>query len=342
MILRLSASIVLLTAILCHAQQAASTNRSPVISDARMQSLLQGMGIEFTQESSDSTAFAFQLNRHIVTLLNRVKSMQLSACVKDDVDLLKANHWNQDHFFTAVRLDQNGCAALRSEVGFSGGVTNEMIVAFIRQFCTDVTIYAKFVSDPQPDSSTPAPPGADAPQADRSPSPIATMAWSQVGQQTKPAASAGAERPGTTSVPGLLKINRNVSLKYDPGLWKQAAPHNDGEFVLLHSSGDGHALVIAEPVAVPLDSLQDVALANAQAVDPDAKFVFRDKRKVNGAVLHFLKIQANVNAVPMVYSGYFYAGENGTVQVVTYTAKTLLPQYEKDFMDLLDGLVISK
>ena len=44
----------------------------------------------------------------------------------------------------------------------------------------------------------------------------------------------------------------------------------------------------------------------------------------------------------MVYCGYFYAGENGTVQVVTYTAKTLLPEYEKEFMDLLDGFVVSK
>ncbi len=340
MILRLSASIVLLGALQVHAQQAASTNRSAAISQARMRSLLQGMGIEFTEESSDdSTAFAFQLNGHIVTLLNQVKSMQLSACVQDHIDPMKANRWNQDHFSTRVYLDQHGCAALRSDVGFAGGVTNEMIEAFIGEFCTDVTIYAKFVTNLPPGSGTPtAPPGTADQQADRSPSPIGAMTWSQLGQHTK----ATAPWAGAQSVPGLLKINRNISLKYDANLWKQTASHNDGEFVLLHSSGDGHALVIAEPVAVPLASLEDVALANAQAADPQAKVVFRDKRRVNGAVLYFLKIEANVDTVPMVYCGYFYAGENGTVQAVTYTAKTLLPEYEKEFMDFLNGFVVSK
>lgn len=332
MILRLSASIVLLTVTLGHAQQAASTNRSSAISHARMRSLLQDVGVEFTEKSSDdSTAFAFQLNGHIVTLLNKVESMQLSACVEDDFDPMKANHWNQDHFSTGVRLDQHGCAALESNVGFAGGVTDEMIQSFIREFCTDVTIWAKFVTPS-------APPDAGAQQADRSRSPIGTMAWSQLGQHTKGVAPWS----DAQSVPGLLKINRNISLKYDPDLWKQAAPHTDGEFVLLHSFGDGHALVIAERIAVPLDSVEDVALANAQAVDPNAKVIFRDKRKVNGAVLHFLKIEANVDTVPMVYWGYFYAGENGTVQVVTYTAKTLLREYEKGFMDFLNGFVVSK
>jgi hypothetical protein len=298
------------------------------------------MGLEFTEKSSDdSTAFAFQLNGHIVTLLNQVKSMQLSACVEDHGDPMTANRWNQDHFFTRVQLDQHGCFALESDVGFAGGVTNEMIEAFISEFCTDVTIYAKFASTPQPGSTTPsAPPGTGAQQADRPLSPIGTMTWSQLGQPTKPMAA----WPDATSAPGLLRINRNISLKYNPDLWRQAAPQNDGEFALLHSSGDVHALVIAERIAVPLDSVEDVALANAQAVDPNAKIVFRDKRRVNGTVLHFLKIEANVDTVPMVYWGYFYAGENGTVQVVTYAAKTRLPGYEREFMDFLNGFVVSK
>jgi hypothetical protein len=340
MILRFSTSIVLLTVILGHAQQPASTNRLAAISDASMRSLLQGMDLQFTEKpSGDSTAFAFQLNGHIVTLLNQVKSMQLSACVEHHFDPMKANQWNQNHFFTRVGLDQDGCAALVSNVGFAGGVANEMIEAFISQFCTDVTICARFVTNLQPGSGTPsAPPDTGAQQADRSLSPIGTMTWSQLGQHRKPTA------PGrdSTSVPGILKINGAISLKYDADLWNQAAPHKDGEFLLLHSSGDGHAVVIAERIAVPLDAIEDVALANAQAVDPSAKVVFRHKRRVNGVVLYFLKIEANVDTVPMVYSGYFYAGENGTVQVVTYTAKSLLPEYEKEFMDFLNGFVVSK
>ena len=83
-------------------------------------------------------------------------------------------------------------------------------------------------------------------------------------------------------------------------------------------------------------------MANAQSVDPKARIVFRQQRRVNGVDVRFLKIEAFVNAVPMAYWGCFYGGEYGTVQVVTYTAKAQLPAYEKDFMDLFDGLMVSK
>jgi hypothetical protein len=83
-------------------------------------------------------------------------------------------------------------------------------------------------------------------------------------------------------------------------------------------------------------------LANAQSVDPQARIVFRQQRRVNGVDVRFLKIEAEVDSVPMVYWGCFYGGEYGTVQVVTYTAKTLLPEYEEAFMDLLSGFMVSK
>ena len=54
-----------------------------------------------------------------------------------------------------------------------------------------------------------------------------------------------------------------------------------------------------------------------------------------------LKIEAEINTVPMVYWGYYYAGQGSTVQVVTYTTKALLPKSENDFMELLNGLTVS-
>jgi hypothetical protein len=337
--LRLSASILFLAVLTGQAQSTASTDEWATISPDSIRLVLKSMGFPFTEKSSDeSTVFAFHLNGHIVNLLSQTKSIQLSACFDDPVDLMKANQWNRQHFSTGVRRDEQGCASLVSDVKFGGRVTNEMIEEFIGQFFTDVTIYAKFVIELPPDPNTPsASPGAGA--ADRSPSPIGPMEWSQLGQNTK---SVPPWRDVARSVPGLLKINRNISLKYDPDRWRQTEPNNDGQLALAHSSGDGHALVIAERIAVPRGSVEDVALANAQSVDPKAKIVFRQQRRVNGVDVRFLKIEADVNAVPMVYWGCFYGGEYGTVQVVTYTAKTLLPEYEKEFMDFLNGFMVSK
>jgi len=337
--LRLSASILFLAVLLGHAQPTANTNGSAAISPARMRFLLQGMGFEFTEKSSDdSTAFAFHLNGHIVTLLSHVRSIQLSACFQDHVALIKENQWNRQHFSTRAYVDEQGCASLGADVNFGGRITNEMIEEFIRQFMTDMTIYAKFVTGFPPAPNMPSVRPAAGP-ADRSTSPIGPMEWSQLGQDTK---SVPPWPDAARSVPGLLKINRNISLRYDPDRWRQTAPDNDGQLALVHSSGDGHALVIAERIAVPRGSVEDIALANAQSVDPKAKIVSRQQRRVNGVDVRFLKIVADVNAVPMVYLGCFYGGEYGTVQVVTYTAKTLLPAYEKEFMDFLDGFTVSK
>ena len=88
---------------------------------------------------------------------------------------------------------------------------------------------------------------------------------------------------------------------------------------------------------MPLDSVEDVALANAQSVDPHASVVFRHRSWVSGVAFWFLKIEATVGTIPMVYWGYFYVSEGGTVQVVTYTEKSRLPEYERGFRDFVNG-----
>ena len=337
--LRLSALILFLAALPGHAQSTASTGGWASISPDSIRFVLKSMGFQFTEKPFDnSTAFALQLNGHPVTLLSHVTSIQLSTCLEDQVALMKPNQWNREHFSTRAYVDEQGCDSLGADVKFGGRVTNEMIQEFISEFFTDVTIYAKFVTELPADPNTPSGPPAAGP-ADGSTSPIGPMEWSQLGQNTK---SVPRWPDAAKSVPGLLKINRNISLRYDPDRWREATPDNDGHLALVHSSGEGHALVIAERIAVPRGSVEDVALANAQSVDPNAKVVFRQQRRVNGVDVRFLKIEADVNAVPMIYWGCFYGGEYGTVQVVAYTARTLLPEYEKEFMDLLSGFMVSK
>ena len=52
-----------------------------------------------------------------------------------------------------------------------------------------------------------------------------------------------------------------------------------------------------ERIEVPRLSVEDIALANAQLVDPQAKIVFRQQRRINGVDVRFLKIEAEVNRV---------------------------------------------
>jgi hypothetical protein len=340
-ILRISASILLLMVPAGRAQMSVKDIRQAAISDARLRPLLSEMALEFTEDSTgDQTAFAIHLDGHLVTLFNRVQGLSLSACFEGEFDPMKANQWNRQHFSTRAYLDEKGCASLGSDVTFGGGSTNQMIQDFVRGFCTEVAVFAKFLaSSPAGPDTPPASPANGTRSPDQLLSPIGPTAWSQLGshaRRTPPGPTA------TRSVPGLLQIDPNVSLKYDPDQWRLRVPHGDGQFAFAHSSGAGYALVISERTPVPLDAVQDVVLANAQSVDPRASVVFRHRRWVNGVAFWFLKIEATVGTIPMVYWGYYYVGEGGTVQVVTYTEKSRLPEYEQDFTDLLNGLTVSR
>ena len=321
--MRLSASLMFLAVLPVHPQSVAKTGGT--ISPARIQSILQNIGLRFTDKSSgDSGDFAFELDGHAVTLHHQDKSMQLSACVADFIEPLKQNQWNRQHFSTRASLAQQGCVGLQATATFGGNPTNEMLDAYIRGFLTDVTISARFAGQ------APADPKA---------SPIGPMEWTQSGQIRK---NSPPERSTAPSAPGTLQINRNISLKYDPDRWRQTAPEQEGQLTLAHSSGEAHAIVIVERIGVPIDSVRDIALANAQSVDPQAAIIFQQQRRINGVEFRFLKIEAERNSVPMAYWGCFYGGPFGTVQVVAYTAKSRLPEFEKEFTDLLNGITFSK
>ena len=141
---------------------------------------------------------------------------------------------------------------------------------------------------------------------------------------------------------GTLVLSPEMSIKYDQKKWKQTQSGEAGRFSFAHSSGGGYGLIIFERLPLPTDSLPDIALSNARRADPDASIVFREKRKVNGVDLWFLEIDAAVKNIPFRYYGYYYGGRNGAIQVLTYTAKTMVSEHEKDFMDFLNGFVVSE
>jgi hypothetical protein len=142
---------------------------------------------------------------------------------------------------------------------------------------------------------------------------------------------------------GSVVFNANkMGLNYDPRKWKQIPSDEVGRFTFRHLAGDGYAAVMAERGSVPMESLPDAALSSLQSDDPNAAIVFKRKRNVNGADVWFLKMEAEVKKIPLVYWGYLYSGKGGTVRVFTFTAPNLVDEYDKDFMNFLNGLWVSE
>ena len=112
------------------------------------------------------------------------------------------------------------------------------------------------------------------------------------------------------------------------------------EYEFAHKSGDGYAMIIAERLSMPLESLKEIVLEIAQESDPDAKIISEERKVVNGQNILAMKMAVTVKGIPFIYYGYYYTGDAGTLQVVTYTGKNLFKEYEQDFTEFLNGTTI--
>jgi len=124
-----------------------------------------------------------------------------------------------------------------------------------------------------------------------------------------PPANSGAR----SKEPERQVINSGVmELAFDPKKWRQTEAKQRGLFEFEHTSGDAYAVVRIERIQVPMDSLPEFALANAKENDPNARISFREKRRVNGVEVWFLKLDTETLGIRLTFYGYYYGGESGT------------------------------
>ena len=154
-------------------------------------------------------------------------------------------------------------------------------------------------------------------------------------------AAAGYTR-SKTATERVKTVVDKFSLWMDPDVWTQDKSDDPNRLEFSHKKGDAYALVIAERIGMPLESLMDVAIANAKEAAPDLKVTFKETRVVNGANVLCMKMVGTIQKIPFIYFGYYYAGKAGSLQVLTYTGENLFDEYKADFQDFLNGTVISE
>jgi len=132
------------------------------------------------------------------------------------------------------------------------------------------------------------------------------------------------------------------SLWYDPKKWTpEELTGGPAEFKLNYKGGDAYFMVIAERISAPVGTLLDIAVKNAQGLDPDASVVLREERKINGVTVTAMQMQAKVKGIPFTYFGYYWAGESGMLQLITFTSQNLAEEMLPEMTDLLNGAVIT-
>ena len=147
---------------------------------------------------------------------------------------------------------------------------------------------------------------------------------------------------------GATKLYKSKKGFYEiwvnPDMWKMSptAEGEEAEYNFTHKSGDAYAVIIAERIPIPTETLKDVALENARAVAPDAKITSQNYVEVNGVQVLNLQIDGTIQGIKFTYFGYYWGGKAGALQVITFTGQTLFEELKPDMKEFLDGLVITK
>jgi len=125
-------------------------------------------------------------------------------------------------------------------------------------------------------------------------------------------------------------------------LWKEKKSEDPSKTTLSHKDGDVYAMIIFERTEMDLEDIKNIAINNAKAVAPDIKVTLEEERIVNGGNIFCMKMEGTIQSINFIYYGYYYAGEAGTLQLLTYTFTNLFHEYESDMTDFLNGLSIKE
>lgn len=274
-----------------------------------VRSILKGMGFEFTESQSDKVfTFRFQLSGYKVTLFDFGTSIQLQLKFSDSIDPVRANEWNRQYRYSRAYSDEDGGAVIEADLDFDGGVTRATVEEFIKTFRLLLDPWVRFVAS----SAT----------------------------TSKPSQSISIHVKSSSATKRLPTPFGKFAMWIDPEKWTTVESQETGVLTFENRSGDGYAKIITEKSSLPNDVLKGAVLGRMRKTDPNAEIVLEESRNVNGHTVLVLRIDATVQRVAVSYYGYFHGGTSGTIQVLTYTTKSLFDESSAGFTEFLNGLEI--
>ncbi|MFO1372841.1 MAG: hypothetical protein U1F42_10785 [Candidatus Competibacteraceae bacterium] len=105
-----------------------------------------------------------------------------------------------------------------------------------------------------------------------------------------PTKSGAYSRP--VSATAKADINRGkYFIYYDPKKWRQKGSEEGGRSSFEYIHGDCGAIIIAERLQIPLESLKEIAIQNAKKAAPDASVSSEEMRTVNGKQVLVLQMK---------------------------------------------------
>lgn len=116
------------------------------------------------------------------------------------------------------------------------------------------------------------------------------------------------------------------------------SPTSDvSEYSFNNKTAEIYGLVISEKASIPLENLRNIALINARDNVENLKVIKEEFRTVNDLKVLYLCFEGEVEKLSLRYNNYYYSGEDGIVQFITYAQKDIAIDHTDRIFNLLNG-----
>ena len=132
-----------------------------------------------------------------------------------------------------------------------------------------------------------------------------------------------------------------VGVYINPNEWKfrKSVDNEDAEYEFQHKTFDIYGLLIHESTQIPIETLKGIALDNARTAAPDIVIDDQEYRTVNDNYLLMMQLKGSVQGIKIIYRGFYYSNEHGTVQLIMYTGQNMLDKVKPEIEKFMSGFV---
>lgn len=136
----------------------------------------------------------------------------------------------------------------------------------------------------------------------------------------------------------------NYLVSYDDDVWTVEEGGDTDEYEYLFSNKDESifAMLIAERMELTYENLKTAALENFESVSDDVEVLDEKTVKVNGFDMHSMRTRVEMDGMTAVYEGYYYVGDEGSIQFVAYSLEEDAEASLDDIEALLSGLKVGE
>lgn len=132
-------------------------------------------------------------------------------------------------------------------------------------------------------------------------------------------------------------VDVQFQLNSEDWFYMSSPENEDSEFFLNNKSAEIYSIVISEDVQIPIKNLRNIALINARDTVENLIIIEEEYRNVNNAKVLYLSFEGEIEKLPVRYYNYYYSGEDGVVQFITYARKDVAITEQNSMFDLLNG-----